>query len=218
MDWRIAGDYLMGCTCTRDVHWPIDGSLSDANGACRSVSAFRIAEGNYWEADLAGMSFAVFNFFPPKISSGDWQMGIVIVERASNQQVAGIEAIMRGTEGGPMSAVASLIGEYIGTDHGSIGWLEGERPYVAIEGRGHFTFFRTMVDGKPAPAPSAMWTFAEGYEIGRSEGRLSAFGRSFQTAYGEYGRFSFHSENTGMEREFRPSRLGGLFGRENPPR
>lgn len=212
MDWRVSGEYLMACTCTRDVHWPIDGSLSDSNGACTSVTAFRIREGHYWDSDLSGMKYAVFNFFPARISTGDWQMGVVLEEDAGYGQTMGIEAIARGTEGGPMSALAGLIGEYIGTDRGAIGWLEGERPYLAIEGRGHFTFFPTLVDGVPVQAANSMWVFAEQYRIGRAEGRLTAFGRTLSAAYGESGTFSFTSENTGMEREFRPSRLGGIFG------
>lgn len=217
MDWRIAGDYLMACTCTREIHWPMDGSMSDANGACSSCSVFRIETGDYWGENLAGLMFAVFNFFPPKISTGDWQMGIVLEESVTDQQAAAVEAVMRGREGGSMAAVAGLIGDYIGTDQGSIGWLEGDRPYVAVEGRGRFTFFPTRREGQPIPAPNAMWAFAEHYEIGRAQGHLSAFGHAFQADYGEYGKFSFNANNTGMEREFRPSRLGGLFGGTRPP-
>lgn len=216
MTWRCAGEYFMGCTCSRDIHWPIDGSLSDANGACRSVSVFRLGSGEFGRYDLSGLKFAVFNFFPPKISSGDWQMGVVVDDHASDGQVACVESIMRGQEGGPMSSLAELIGDYIGTDRASIGLLEGLGKMAAIEGRGHFAFFPTLQDGRPVPAPSAMWTFAEHYEIGRSDGTLSGFGVTWSAEYGEYGQFSFNSEMTGMEREFRPGRLGGIYGHANP--
>lgn len=216
MDWRVAGEYFMGCTCSRQIHWPIDGSLSDANGACNSVSVFRFTEGQFGRADLTGVKFAVFNFFPPRISSGDWQMGIVIHDDASDAQSACVESIMRGQEGGPLSSLAELIGDYIGTDRGSIGLLEGLGRMAAIEGRGHFAFFPSLKAGQPIPAPSAMWTFAEHYEIGRSDGTLTAFGIQWSADYGEYGQFSFSSKNTGMEREFRPGRLGGIYGHANP--
>ena len=123
------------------------------------------------------------------------------------------EIVASGRLGRPMSAVASMVGDYIGTDQASIGYLEGAHLFAAIEGRGSFTFSPTIVDGEPLPAPSAMWVFAEGYKVGRSEGRVTAFGRHINMDYGEYGRFSFNNEYTGMEREFRPSRIAGVYGR-----
>ena len=213
MEWKVAGEYFMGCTCTSQVHWPIDGSMRDGNGACESVSVFRINEGFYWDLDMAGAKFAVVNVFPQKLSTGAWHMGMIVDDRCSMGQIAGVEGMMRGTEGGPMSAVASMVGDYIGTDQASIGYLEGAHLFAAIEGRGSFTFSPTIVDGEPLPAPSAMWVFAEDYQVGRSNGRITAFGRNIAMNYGEYGRFSFNNEYTGMEREFRPSRIAGVYGR-----
>lgn len=215
MDWKITGEYFMGCTCTSQVHWPIDGSMRDSNGACESISVFRISEGFYWESDLSGVKFAVLNVFPAKLSTSSWVMGIIVDEEASPVQEAAIEAMMRGVEGGPMTSLRGMIGEYMGTDRGGIGYLDGESLFGAIEGRGSFTYKPSLVDGKPVPAPSAMWTFADEYKVGRSQGRITAFGRNFALDYGEYGRFSFNNEHTGMEREFRPSRITGVYGRGN---
>lgn len=213
MDWKIAGEYFMGCTCRSQVHWPMDGSMRDSNGACDSISIFRVSEGFYWDSDLAGAKFAVLNVFPPKLSTASWSMGIVVNDELSPVQGAAIEAMMRGVEGGPMSSLRGMIGEYIGTDRGGVGYLEGPSLFGAVEGRGSFTYTPELVDGKPVPAPSAMWTFADEYKIGRSKGRITAFGRNFSVDYGEYGRFSFNNEYTGMEREFRPSRITGVYGR-----
>lgn len=212
MDWKAAGEYFMGCTCSGRVHWPIDGSMNDQNGACDSVSIFRFNEGFYDAIDLAGVRFAVFNFFPPKISSGNWRMGLVIDSGATDEQAAAVEPIMRGVEGGPMASVGMMIGDYMGNDRSSIGYLEGDRLFGVVEGRGNFTFRATMENGEPVLAPNAMFVFAEDYRIGRSEGKATAFGRAFTLNYGEYGRFSFNSNNTGMEREFRPSRIAGVYG------
>jgi hypothetical protein len=212
MGWRIEGEYFMGCTCTAQVHWPIDGSMNDRNGACDSVSVFRITTGTYADEDLTGLKFAVLNFFPARLSTGTWHMGMVVDPDANDAQTTALEYIMRGIEGGPMSAVARMIGDYMGSDQGSIGYLEGERLFGAVEGRGSFTFTPTLEDGKPILAPSAMYVFAEHYKVGRSAGRVTAFGRSFTTDYGEYGTFSFSDANTGMEREFRPSRITGVYG------
>lgn len=213
MEWKVSGEYFMGCTCTSEVHWPIDGSMRDRNGACESVSVFRIHEGFHWDSDMAGVKFAVVNVFPKKLSTSAWHMGVIVDVGLSLGQMNGVEGMMRGTEGGPMSAVAGMIGEYIGTDQGGVGYLEGNHLFAAIEGRGSFTFSPTIVDGEPLRAPSAMWVFAEDYKIGRSDGRITAFGRNIAMSYGEYGRFSFNNEYTGMEREFRPSRISGVYGK-----
>lgn len=212
MYWRVTGQYVMGCTCKSEVHWPIDGSMSDRNGACRSVSVFRFDDGLYEDADLTGVKFALVNFFPERISKGDWQMGIVADSKASDAQASAVQDILRGEEGGPFSSVASMIGDFIGMDRGVIGYTQGEHPSADLGGRGSFNFHPTLVDDEPVLAPNAMFVFAEQYRIGRSIGKASVFGVNFALDYGEFGLFSFSSDNTGMEREFRPTRIAGVYG------
>jgi hypothetical protein len=213
MKWRVSGEYVMACTCTGDVHWPIDGSLRDGTGACESVAVFRLDSGDYHGEALDGLTFAIFNFFPTKLSSGSWEMGIVVDQSAGDVRTAGIEAIVRGVEGGPFGAVGFLVGDYLGTDLAGVRYLEGGSPYGDIEGRGRFVFQPTLdSEGQPVLAPNGMFAFAEGYKIGRAQGKVRAFGRAFAVDYGEFGRFSFNDETTGVEREFRPSRITAVYG------
>jgi len=219
MKWQISGEYTMGCTCKRDVHWPIDGSLRDRNGACDSVAVFLLSSGVYHGSDLAGVTFAAFNYFPKKISSGNWQMGIVMDRKAGDAQVAAVEAIVRGVEGGPFGATGHMVGDFMGTDLAGVEYSSGERPYGNVEGRGHFVFRPTLDSaGEPVQAPNAMFVFAEGYKIGRAQGNIRAFGKTFSVDYGEFGKFSFNDEITGIEREFRPSRITAVYGEAGTPK
>lgn len=219
MRWQISGEYIMGCTCKADVHWPIDGSLRDGTGACDSIAVFSIDGGDYRGANLRGITFALFNYFPPKISTGAWQMGVVVDYDAEDSQVAAIETIVRGVEGGPFGAAGYMVGDYIGTDLAWVVYSNGERPYGQIEGRGHFVFRPTLDGaGEPVPASNAMFAFSEDYKIGRAEGNLRSFGKAFSVDYGEFGTFSFNDETTGVEREFRPSRITAVYGEAGAPR
>jgi len=203
----------MGCTCKRDVHWPIDGSLRDGTGACKSAAVFRLEDGDYHGEALDSLTFAIFNFFPQKISSGDWQVGVVVDRSASDLQTAGIEAIVRGVEGGPFGAVGFMVGDYMGTDLASVRYLERGSLCGDIEGRGNFVFQATLDNaGQPVLAPNGMFAFAEGYKIGRAQGNVRAFGRACAVDYGEFGTFSFNDETTGVERGFRPSRITAVYG------
>ena len=209
----MSGEYVMGCTCKGDVHWPIDGSLRDGTGACASVAVFRIEQGTYHGADLGDATFAIFNYFPPKISTGPWQMGVVVDRGAEDAQIAAIETVVRGVEGGPFGAAGFMVGDYMGTDLAWVRYDSGERPYGEIEGRGHFVFRPTLDRaGEPVLAPNAMFAFSEGYKIGRAQGSLRSFGKGFSVDYGEFGTFSFNDEITGVEREFRPNRITAVYG------
>ena len=209
----------MGCTCKADVHWPIDGSLRDGKGACNSISVFRINRGTYHDADLEGVTFAIFNFFPPKLSTGAWQMGLALEHSAADNQAAAVETIVRGVEGGPFAAAGYMVGDYMGSDRAWVRYDTGERSFGEVEGRGRFVFQPTLdISGKPVLASNAMFAFAEGYKIGRSQGNIHSFGKSFAVDYGEFGTFSFNDETTGVEREFRPSRITAVYGDVTTPR
>ena len=198
MAYRIAGKYLAVCDCRLICPCPVDGTPTGQNDQCMGIGIFRIDEGSRDGTDLGGTAFALFNHFPANISAGNWKVGVVIDEGASDEQAQAIEKILSGEEGGPFGEFAPLIGEFVGMERGKVSLANGSG---SVEGKAEVSFEPlTGPDGSPTTVSSAMFGFAPAYTIGKGSGKSDAFGLSF-TADGNYGEsasFEFSTEMTGQ--------------------
>jgi hypothetical protein len=161
------------------------------------VAVFRIDSGNLDDTDLGGVAFALFNHFPSNLTSGNWKVGIVIDEGASDDQAKAIERIMSGEEGGPFGEFAPLIADFAGIERGAVSLKNGNG---SVAGKADFSFEPlTGPDGEPTMVHDAMFGFATDYTIGHSKGSSNAFGLSFTSdgGYGEHAKFEFSTEHTG---------------------
>jgi len=178
--------------------------MSDVNCACKGVAAFWVQEGSHAHKDLGGVAFALYNFFPAKISSGNWHMGLVVDTFADNEQTIAIEQIISGHDRGPFGSIGGLVGEYLGLERAEIRFGGGSWPTVAIDDHGGFKF-EPVLDrtGTPLLASHPMLPFARDCVVGRTVGQHCAFGETWKPAYGEYARFDFHNETLGLEQAIR---------------
>jgi hypothetical protein len=78
--------------------------------------AFQIDLGRYKQIALDGLGFIVLGSTPEAMAKGNWSVGLIIDERADPAQREAISAIASGAEGGPMAALAGLVGSFIGTE------------------------------------------------------------------------------------------------------
>jgi hypothetical protein len=159
------------------------------------VAVFHIASGKLDETDLSGVTFAFVNRFASNLTAGDWKVGIVIDDGASDAQANVLETILHGEAGGPFADFAALYGEWLGVERGSVTYSDGDRPSASVAGQGSYTF-------EPLPGPgggfttekNAMYGFAEEFRIGKAPGRSSHFGIDFDGVYGEAAGFAYASE------------------------
>jgi hypothetical protein len=176
--------------------------MSDANvGECRSGTAFWIDEGFHVDTDLSGLAFVLYNFFPPKMSSGDWHVGLAVDGKASEERALAVEKIISGRAGGPFGPLTGLVGEYFGLEYAEIVFRgTAERPNVWIDKRGAFQF-EPALDGRgePVAARNAMFPFATNFVVGKTTGEHRAYGEAWSASYGEYARFSFGEETMSIE-------------------
>jgi hypothetical protein len=54
------------------------------------------------------------------MGKGNWSVGLIVDERASDQQRDAIAAIASGQAGGPMAPLAGLIGKFLGVESAAI--------------------------------------------------------------------------------------------------
>ncbi len=199
MAYRIAGTYVAVCNCNGICPCPVDQRPTTDDGQCLGALVFEIREGDLDGTDLSGTTVALYNHFPSNLTAGNWTVGFVIDDRASDDQARALEGIFRGDEGGPFGEFAGLISTVVGVERGRITVTDGDRPSASIEGKTEFSFEPlTGPDGSTVTTVSnAMFGFAPTYKIGKGSGHSEAFGLSFDARYGESADFEFSTEMAG---------------------
>ena len=115
--WSIAGEYMETCNCAFLCPC-ITSNLSakPTEGDCKAAIAMRIDKGQKDGVTLDGLSFMVLLHSPSAMSEGNITVGLIVDERASEQQADAISAIATGAAGGPMAALGPLVGRVAGVE------------------------------------------------------------------------------------------------------
>jgi hypothetical protein len=175
----------------------VDGPPNNPDGGteCSGAAVFHVADGNLDNVDLSNLNFAFYNYWPSNLSAGNWKVGVVVDDAASEDQAQALERILSGQVGGAFGELAQLITEFLGTERGTVTFSDGETPTGAV---GQSTEIRFEphrgIDGLPTTVKNAAYAFAPEYRIGTSTGRSDAFGLPFSPSYGEHADFEFSSE------------------------
>ncbi len=116
MAWQIAGTYFETCSC--EVVCPCTASL--ALGAdydrCKVTLVFNVRDGDVEGTDVSGLTVAAVADTPKVMSEGNWRLGVLIDDRASDEQTEKLGAVFGGQLGGPMEALGPLVGEQLGLE------------------------------------------------------------------------------------------------------
>lgn len=117
MAWRLEGTYFENCSC--DVVCPCTVSaltLPADNDYCRVALVFNIDAGEIDGTDVSRLSLVVVAESGKLMSDGNWRLGLLMDERASQEQAQKLGAVFGGELGGPMADLAPLVGEMIGME------------------------------------------------------------------------------------------------------
>jgi hypothetical protein len=116
MAWAIEGRYFENCTC--EVVCPCTASF--ALGAdydyCRVILAFHVDKGDVDGVDVSGLTLAAVAETPKYMHEGNWRLGVLIDDSASEEQAEKLGAVFSGQLGGPMAALSGLVGEQLGVE------------------------------------------------------------------------------------------------------
>jgi hypothetical protein len=120
MAWKLQGTYFETCSC--EVVCPCTASL--ALGAdydrCRVTLVFNITDGEVDGTDVGGLKIAAIADTPKVMTDGNWRLGVFVDAEASDEQAEKLGAVFGGQLGGPMAALAPLVGENLGVERASI--------------------------------------------------------------------------------------------------
>jgi len=116
MSWSIEGQYFENCSC--EVVCPCTASL--ALGAdydhCRVILVFHVDSGEVEGVDVSGLTLAAVADTPKFMHEGNWRLGVLIDDSASDEQAEKLGGVFSGALGGPMAALGALVGEQLGVE------------------------------------------------------------------------------------------------------
>jgi hypothetical protein len=115
--WQIQGEYMETCNCTLlcPCIWS-NLAAQPTEGDCKAAVTLRIDRGAKDGVTLDGLSFIVMLHSPGAMGNGNIAVGLIVDERATEPQVEAIKAIATGAAGGPMAALAPLVGRIAGIE------------------------------------------------------------------------------------------------------
>lgn len=117
MAWQLSGEYMETCNCT--IVCPCITSnmaATPTEGACIAAVALHVDKGEKDGVRLDGLSLIVMLHSPGPMAAGGIKVGLIVDEAASQAQVEALRAIASGQAGGPMAALAPLVGEMAGIE------------------------------------------------------------------------------------------------------
>ena len=116
MTWSIEGRYFENCSC--EVVCPCTASLALGadNDYCRFALVFHIDSGEIDGVDVSDVTVAAVGETGKYMHEGNWRLGVLMDEDASEEQAQKLGAVFSGQLGGPMEALAPLIGESLGAE------------------------------------------------------------------------------------------------------
>jgi hypothetical protein len=116
MSWNVSGSYVETCSC--ELMCPCN--LSFDHGAtydfCRVTLVFNIREGDVEGTDVGGRKVAIIADTPKVMTEGNWRLGVFIDDQATDEQFNKLIGVFGGQMGGPMGALAPLVGEVLGAE------------------------------------------------------------------------------------------------------
>ena len=120
MSWNLTGSYVETCSC--ELMCPCNVSFD--HGAtydfCRVSLAFNIREGEIEGTDIAGRKVVAIADTPKVMTDGNWRLGVFVDDEATDEQMEKLVQVFGGQLGGPMGALAPLVGEMLGVERAQI--------------------------------------------------------------------------------------------------
>ncbi len=120
MSWNLTGSYVETCSC--ELMCPCN--LTFDHGAtydfCRVTLVFNIRAGEIDGTRIGGLKVAMIAEAPKVMTQGNWRLGLFVDETATDQQFDRLVQVFTGQLGGPMAAVAPLVGKVLGVERAAI--------------------------------------------------------------------------------------------------
>jgi hypothetical protein len=186
MPWKLEGTYFENCNCDVPCPCTVSFDIGADYDRCEVLLAFDVESGEVDGVDMSGRTVALVADAPKVMTDGNWKMGMILDDEASDEQAEKLGAVFSGQMGGPMASLAPLIGELLGSERAPIEYANdglrhrirvGDQIDIEVEDVVPFgieTGEPVRLDGVFHPAGSTL-------TIARAErSKITAFGLEFQ--------------------------------------
>jgi hypothetical protein len=132
MSWRLEGTYFENCNCEMVCPCTASGLSKPASyERCKVVMAFHVDSGEIEGVDVGGRTAIMVVDSPREMSEGNWKVGLIIDDGATEKQAAALGRVFSGELGGPPTIIAPLFGEMLGVKRQPVEYAdEGRRHRV----------------------------------------------------------------------------------------
>jgi hypothetical protein len=135
--WKVSGIYCETCDCEAACPCVLLGPPT--NGECTALIGWHIEKGGFESVSLDGLNVALVAYAPGHMAQVKWKVALYLDERANAGQKDALTRIFSGQAGGPLGAVATLVGEVAGVKSAAIDFrADGKRRSLRIGDVGQF--------------------------------------------------------------------------------
>ena len=125
MAWKLEGTYFENCSC--DVLCPCGASsmvLPADKERCQVLLAFHVEQGNVDGVDVSDRTVILVADTPAQMTDGNWRLGVILDDGASDEQAQALGGVFGGEQGGPPAMLLPLIGEMLGMERAPIEYAD----------------------------------------------------------------------------------------------
>jgi hypothetical protein len=184
MAWKLEGQYIENCSCDVPCPCTVSLDLGADRDRCHAFLAFQVESGEVEGVDVSGLIVAAVGDTPKVMSEGNWRLGVLIDDKASDEQADKLAAVFGGQLGGPMEALAPLVGEQLGVERVSMEVSHDNGTHRVKVGDGEVEVTEIVPFGKengePVRLVGIFHPAGDDFAIAKAtKSRLSAFGMDF---------------------------------------
>ena len=185
MSWKLEGQYFENCSCEVPCPCTVSLDMGADYDRCNAFLVFHIESGAVEGVDVSGLTVAAVVDSPKVMSEGNWRLGVLMDENASDEQAEKLAAVFGGQLGGPMGALGPLVGESLGMEKMSMEVSNENGMHSIRLGNGGEVAVQDVVpfgkeDGEPARLAGIFHPAGETLTIARStRSQASVFGMDF---------------------------------------
>ena len=106
--YSLEGSLLEACSC--NVLCPCWIGEDPDLGDCRSFLAYHISSGRVQGIDVSGLSVVAVCYIPGNVLAGNWEVVVLVDDKATPEQKDALVAALGGALGGPLADLAQLFG------------------------------------------------------------------------------------------------------------
>jgi hypothetical protein len=112
--YSLTGTLIEACSC--NVLCPCWIGEDPDQGDCRSFLSYHLDSGRVEGLDVSGLSLVVVCYIPGNVLAGNWEVAVLIDDRATPEQRDALVSAFTGKLGGPLADLWQLIGTVKGVE------------------------------------------------------------------------------------------------------